>query len=161
VQKELSSMPSMEKADGAYGEEHQALADFKKIVLMTAGAAAKMQMDGKIKLKEEQEILMDIADIMMDILMAESLLLRVEKLSGMATKIDQEVYDAMLRVFFTDTTARIHKSATDALLSFAEGDLLRTFLMGLKRFTKYPMTNVKTARRLIADTLIEANEYCF
>lgn len=161
VQKELASMPGMEQAEGAYGAENKALADFKKIVLMTAGAAAKMQMDGKLKLKEEQEILMNIADIMIDILLAESLLLRIEKISDLSTSVKQEVYDAMLRVYFTDATARIHKSATDALLSFAEGDLLRTFLMGLKRFTKYPLTNVKADRRLIADTMIEANEYCF
>lgn len=161
VQKELASMPAMEKAEGTYGEERKALEDFKKIVLMTAGAGAKMQMDGKINLKEEQEILMNVADMMIDVLMAESLLLRVEKLEGMDHKpLSQEVYDAILRVFFTDATARITKSATDALLSFAEGDLLRTFLMGVKRFTKYPLTNVKAARRLIADSLIEANEYC-
>jgi hypothetical protein len=161
VQKELASMPGMDRPEGAYGEEHKALADFKKIALMTAGAAAKMQMDGQLNLKHEQEIIMNVADMLIDILMAESLLLRVEKLSGMNTRVDQEVYDAILRVFFTDATSRINKYATDALLSFAEGDLLRTFLMGLKRFTKYPMTNVKKARRLIADTLIEANEYTF
>ncbi|MEZ4992523.1 MAG: acyl-CoA dehydrogenase family protein [Saprospiraceae bacterium] len=159
VQKELASMPGMDRPEGTYGEERKALADFKKIALMTAGAAAKMQMDGQLNLKDEQEIIMNVADMLIDILMAESLLLRVEKLSVMSTPIDQEVYDAILRVFFTDATARINKSATDALLSFAEGDLLRTFLMGLKRFTKYPMTNVKKARRLIANTLIDANEY--
>ena len=115
----------------------------------------------KINLKEEQEVLMNVADMMIDILLAESLLLRVEKLSGRSTNIKQEVYDAMLKVYFTDATARINKFATDALLSFAEGDLLRTFLMGLKRFTKYPLTNVKVARRLVADSMIEADEYCF
>jgi alkylation response protein AidB-like acyl-CoA dehydrogenase len=162
VQKELASMPSMERPSGKYGEEQQALKDFKKIILMVAGGAAKMQMDGKLNLKEEQEILMNTADLMVDVFNAESLLLRVEKLNDKFDKKNsQEVYDAMLQVFFADATARIHKFATDAIASFAEGDLLRTFLMGLKRFTKYPPVNVKEKRRLIADTMLEANSYCF
>ncbi|MFZ4543838.1 MAG: acyl-CoA dehydrogenase family protein [Saprospiraceae bacterium] len=162
VQKELSSMPSMEKMSGSYADEKQALKDFKKILLMVAGGAAKMQMDGKLNLKEEQEILMNTADIMIEIFNAESLLLRVEKLSGMEDKkIKQAVYDAILQVFFTDATAKIAKYANDAICSFAEGDLLKTFLMGLKRFVKYPPVNVKVQRRLIADTMLEANGYCF
>ncbi len=162
VQKELSSMPSFDSPEGTYGQERKALKDFKKIILMTAGAAVKMQMDGQLNIKEEQEIVMNVADMMIDTFAAESLLLRVEKLNGLTDKKQpQEIYDAMLRVFFNDATARMHKSATDALASFAEGDLLKTFLMGVKRFTKYPPVNVKDARRKIADALIEANDYCF
>jgi alkylation response protein AidB-like acyl-CoA dehydrogenase len=161
VQKELASMPGFDRPEGAYAEEIKAVKDFKKVILMVAGAAAKMQMDGQLNLKREQEVLMNIADMMMDTFMAESTLLRVQKLAGMDKKIDQEVYDAILKTFLTDATARIHKSATDALVSFAEGDLLRTLLMGLKRFTKFTPTNVKAARRKIAAVLIEANEYCF
>jgi alkylation response protein AidB-like acyl-CoA dehydrogenase len=162
VQKELASMPSMERPSGTYGEEKQALKDFKKIVLMVAGGAAKMQMDGKLNLKEEQEILMNVADLMIEVFNVESLLLRVEKLNDIHDKtVSQDVYDAMLQVHFMDSTTRIHKFATDAIASFADGDLLRTFLMGLKRFTKYPPVNVKEKRRLIADTMLAANGYCF
>jgi len=118
-------------------------------------------MDGKLNLKEDQEIVMNVADMMIDAFQAESLLLRVQKLSGMETKNEQAVYDAILRVFFSDAAARIQKNATDALASFAEGDLLRTFVMGLKRFSKYPPANVMAERRKIAATLIAANEYCF
>jgi hypothetical protein len=53
------------------------------------------------------------------------------------------------------------KYATDALASFAEGDLLKTFLMGLKRFTKYPAVNVKEKRRLVASAILKANGWCF
>jgi len=74
---------------------------------------------------------------------------------------EQEVYDTMLKIYLTDATARMHKNGTDALVSFAEGDLLRTMLMGLKRFTKYTPVNVKKGRRMLADKLIAANEYCF
>ncbi len=162
VQKELASMPSFEKVEGPYAEERRAVADFKKIILMTAGAAAKMQMDGKLNLKEEQEILMNCADMLIDLFLAESMLLRVQKLAERAEKPQpQEVYDAMLQVFLHDVTARMTKNATDALASFAEGDLLKTFLMGLKRFTKYPPVNVKEKRRLIAQALRKADGWCF
>ncbi len=162
VQKELAAMPSFEKLEGPYAEEYRAVADFKKIILMTAGAAAKMQMDGKLNLKEEQEILINCADMLIDLFLAESMLLRVQKLSERTDKPQpQEVYEAMLQVFLHDVTARMTKNATDALASFAEGDLLKTFLMGLKRFTKYPPVNVKQKRRLIAQALRQANGWCF
>ena len=159
VQKELASMPSFDKEEGPYAEERKAVKDFKKAVLMVAGAAAKLQMEGKLDLKNEQEIIMNVADMLSDLFLAESLLLRVEKLAGMTGKVKQEVYDAILRVFIHDATLRMNKNGTDALASFAEGDLLRTMLMGLKRFTKYPAQNVKTLRRMVADVLIDANEY--
>lgn len=161
VQKELTTMPGYTPLEGAYAGEKKAVKDFKKIILMVAGAAAKMQMDGKVNLKEEQEVLMNVADLMLDAYLAESLLLRVEKLAAMSTGIDQELYDAILKVFVTDASARIQKQATDALVSFAEGDMLRTLLMGLKRFSKYTPVNVKQERRKIAAKLIAANEYCF
>jgi alkylation response protein AidB-like acyl-CoA dehydrogenase len=162
VQKELSSMPSMERPEGDYAEESKAVADFKKIILMVAGSAAKMQMDGKLNLKEEQEIVMNCADMLIDLYTAESLLLRVQKLSGMSQKEQpQEVYDAMLQVYIHDATARMTKNATDALASFAEGDLLKTFLMGVKRFTKYPPVNVKAKRRLVAEAVRKAGGWCF
>jgi alkylation response protein AidB-like acyl-CoA dehydrogenase len=162
VQKELSSMPSMDRPQGLYAEEKKAVKEFKKAVLMVAGAAAKLQMDGQLDLKNEQEILMNVADMLFDTFTAESLLLRVEKLHGIAKKpAPQEFYEAMLKVFIHDATARMTRNGTDALASFAEGDLLRTLLMGLKRFTKYPPVNVKQLRRMIAQRLIEANEYCF
>jgi hypothetical protein len=161
VQKELTSMPSMERLEGDYAEEIKAVSDFKKIILMVAGGAAKMQMDGKLNLKEEQEILMNCADMFIDLYAAESMLLRVQKLAGMEKPHPQEVYDAMLKVFIHDATARMTRNATDALASFAEGDLLKTFLMGVKRFTKYPAVNVKVKRRLVAEVLRKAGGWCF
>ncbi len=161
VQKELTSMPSMERLEGDYAEEIKAVSDFKKVILMVAGGAAKMQMDGKLNLKEEQEVLMNCADMFIDLYAAESMLLRVQKLAGMQKEHPQEVYDAMLQVFIHDATSRMTRNATDALASFAEGDLLKTFLMGVKRFTKYPPVNVKVKRRLVAEVLLKAGGWCF
>jgi alkylation response protein AidB-like acyl-CoA dehydrogenase len=162
VQKELAAMPSMERLEGPHAEEIKAISDFKKIILMVAGGAAKLQMDGKLNLKEEQEILTNVADMMIDVFAAESILLRSQKLADRTDRPQpMEVYDAMLQVFLHDATARMGKYATDAIASFAEGDLLKTFLMGVKRYTKYPPVNVKEKRRLVADALRKANGWCF
>lgn len=122
VQKELSSMPSMEKLEGEYAAEKKAIKDFKKIALMVAGAAAKKQMDGELNLKEEQEVVMNVSDILIDTFMAESLLLRVLKLSENDLKSNIDIYNTILRQFCHDAQARIQKYATDALGSFADGD---------------------------------------
>ena len=160
VQKELTSMPSFDKPEGEFVAEIQAVEDFKKMILMVAGAAAKNQMDGKLNLKEEQMIVMNVADMMIDTYLVESALLRVRKLrqEGMQ-KVEAEVYDAILRVLTSDTQSKIAKAATDALASFAEGDVLKTLQMGVKRFSKYPTPNVRNDRTLIADTQLAANAY--
>lgn len=162
VQKELSSMPSFAKAEGPFAEEKKALANFKKIILLVAGAAAKKQMDKEINLQHEQELLMNVADIMIDTFAAESLLLRLEKLAQTkAYKVDQKVYDAMLKVVFYDYNDHIAKVAKDAIVSFNEGDMLKTFMMGIKRYTKYPTVNIKEMRRIVAAAVIDANGYPF
>lgn len=161
VQKELASMPSMEVPEGEFALETKAVAEFKKIVLMVAGGAAKLQLEGQLQLKEEQEVLMHVADMMIDTFMAESLLLRVKALRNMAVKRSPELYDAVLKVFLHGATQRMQASATDAIVSFSAGDLQRTFLMGLKRFLKYPPIDVRTERRRIAKALIEEKGWCF
>ena len=159
VQKALTKMPSLNKPEGLFGQELKSLQDFKNLALMVLGAAAKMQMDGQIDLKEEQEILMNGADLLIEIFMTESLLLRMVRLSNSPRLAPPEVYEAILRTHFHDTNARMAKFSTDALASFASGDLLKTFLMGVKRFTSYPAVNVKENRRMIADYLIAKNSY--
>jgi hypothetical protein len=152
-------MPSNEKTQGARGAEIDAVKNMKKIGLMVAGAAAKYQMDGAIDLKNEQEIVMNIADIMMDIFVSESLLLRIRKMDILGH--NSELQGQMMKVYFNDAIARISKNASDALSSFADGDALRMMLNGVKRFSKYENVNVKNARRAVAKKLIEANAYCF
>ncbi|MEY4927682.1 MAG: hypothetical protein RI894_2118 [Bacteroidota bacterium] len=162
VQKELASPPSFGSINSSepFALEVKALGDFKKVMLMVAGGAVKWQMDGKLNLKEEQEILMNIADIAIDVFNCESLLLRVQKLASFPSQPHSaELYQALLNVQFHDAQDRIAKFATDALASFADGDGLRMMMMGIKRFTKYPPQNVRTARRTIATTILQANEY--
>lgn len=160
VQKELASMPKMESFEGAYPEETKALKNFKKILLMVAGAGAKYQMDGKVDLKEEQEILMNIADIMIDVFNAESVLSRLKEVKNMDDGLLEEK-EAMLKVFFHDAQDRIAKNAVDALASFATGDELKIMLMGVKRYSKLEPVNVKNLRKKIAERIIEAGRYPF
>lgn len=161
VQKELASMPNFDSVEGDFAIEQKAVKNFKKVALIVAGAAVKYQMDGKINLRDEQEIMMNVADIMTELYAAESVLLRVQKLAQ--TKSHDEIANQIniMKVLFNDVNDKIAKFAKDALASFAEGDELSIMLMGVKRFTKLAPVNVKKARRKIAKALIEANEYCF
>jgi alkylation response protein AidB-like acyl-CoA dehydrogenase len=159
VQKELTSFPSMSQPEGVFGHEVKAVKDFKKILLLVAGAAVKYQMDGHHNLKEEQEVLMNIADIMIDTFLAESLLLRVQKLTNLSNQEEPKVPLAILRLFIHDAQDRVSKSASDALSSFAKGDEQSIMLKGIRRFTKYPAQNVKELRRTIAAKCISENGY--
>lgn len=160
VQKELAGMPKMETFDGPYPAETKALSHFKKILLIVAGAGAKYQMDGKINLKDEQEIIMNIADVMIDVFNAESVLARLKEVSQMNDPLLSEK-EAIMKVFFHDAQDRIAKNATDALASFATGDELKIMLMGIKRYTKLEPVNVKSLRKSIAHKIIESAKYPF
>lgn len=157
VQKELMTMPVKAKDEGPWTGEIQAVKDFKKMMLLVAGAAVKYQMDGKHDLREQQEVVMHIADIGIDTFIAESLLLRARKLST----IDHPagVVKAITQLFIHEAQARIQKHASDALMAFAGGDELIIMLKGIKRFSAYPPINSVESRRVIAGHLIAANGY--
>jgi len=159
VQKELVSGENGTTFTGDYADEQSALAGLKKTFLMVVGAAVKSQMDGKLHLKHEQEILMNIADMMIDVFTAESTMLRVAKLKNMGR--DVKIENALLQVVMTDTTDRVAKFAKDALTSFSEGDELMLMLKGIRKFAQYVPINVKAARRTVADKVIAESEYPF
>jgi hypothetical protein len=125
---------------------------------MVAGAALQKFTD---KIQNEQEILMNVSDMLMYTYAAESMMLRIEKLNGMYDEEKMKLYKNMLDVFIYDTASRINKIGVDAVNSFADGDERQAMLMGMKRFTKVNPVNVKDARRMIADKLIEDNRYNF
>ncbi len=159
VQKELMSMPSKSSDDQPWAAERTAIDHFKKIMLLVAGAAVKYQMDGKHDLTQEQEVVMHIADIGIDAFIAESLLLRAQKLEAGAYTYPADVVESITRLFLHETQARIQKHATDALIAFAGGDELLIMLKGVKRFSSYPPVNTVQARRIVAAHLIDANAY--
>lgn len=161
VQKELMSVPSFGSDDSEgvlFAAEKKAIANAKKAILMTAGAAFQKLMQ---KLKEEQEIVMDIADMIALVFTAESTLLRAEKIQTLKGEAEAELYVAMARVYLSDAMEKINVHGKHALAAFTDGDEQRIMLMGLKRFTKYEVVNTKALRRQIAAKLIEENQYCF
>ena len=155
VQQELMSIPDFGNEDESeFAAERKLVSNFKKTVLLTAGAAAQKLM---MTLEKEQEVLMCIADMAIDTFIAESLLLRVMKLSKI--NASNGIYEDILRCFIYDAADRINKNGKDAVNAFAEGDEQRMILMGIKRFTKAQPFNSKEARRRIADYLIDNRSY--
>lgn len=159
VANELVSIPEMkDPTEGPLGAEFDALEGFKKSILMVAGSAVQKLMQS---LAKEQEVLMNIADMSIDTYVAESTLLRVQQMIDAQGEEACKEQIAIVKTLFYDTADKINKSGKDAVNSFAEGDELRMMMMGLKRFTKTQPFNVKEARQMIAQKLIEANTYCY
>lgn len=156
---ELMSIPDYGAPDeGPFAKEHRYIAGFKKAVLMTAGAAVQKFMQS---LGKEQEVIMYLADMLMELYVSESVLLRAEKLAAHPGADAVQEKAAMAKTYIFDAAIRIHTAGRNALNAFAEGDELRMMLMGLKRFTKTEDMNTVEARRIIAAKLIEANKYCY
>jgi alkylation response protein AidB-like acyl-CoA dehydrogenase len=159
VQKELMSIPDFGSEDeGAFAKERKYVTNFKKAILMVAGAAVQKLM---MQLDKEQEILMNIADMAIDAYNAESALLRVMKLTNARGETAVSLQADMMRTYLYDAADRINKAGKDALNSFSEGDELRMMHIGLKRFTKVEPFNTKDARRRVADKLVADNGYHF
>ena len=159
IQKELMAIPDFGDApEGLFAEEHKALQNFKKALLMIAGAAAQKYMD---KLATEQEILMNLADIAIEVYVAESAVLRAEKVASVKGEEAAKTQILMAKVYVFDMADKVNIAGKNAINSMTEGDMQRMLLMGLKRFTKIAPLNTKDARRAIAAKLIDANQYSF
>ncbi len=159
VAKELMGIPDFGKGSEDYFEKkHKLVKNFKKSILMVAGAA--LQKLGE-KFQEEEELIMNIADMLIYTYATESTLLRVEKLSKMYDEQKLAIYKDILDVFTFDTAWKMYKIGVDAVNAVAKGDEQQAMLMGMKRFTKVDPVNVKDARRRIADKLIDDGYYNF
>lgn len=157
IANELVSVPSFGDApEGVLGKEQAALKGFKKVILMTAGSAVQKLMN---TLSKEQEVLMGIADMAITTYLAESALLRVQKMIESKGEEASAVQIAIVKTYFYDAADKMSKLAKDTLNSFAEGDELKMMLMGLKRFTKLEGINPKETRQLIAQKLISDGAY--
>ena len=159
VQKELMSIPDFgNEEEGAFAKEKKYIANFKKAILIVAGAAVQKLM---MQLDKEQEILMNIADMAIEIFHSESALLRTIKLAEQRGEAAASLEMDMMRTYLYDAADKINKAGKDALNSFADGDELRMMHIGLKRFTKVEPYNTKDARRRVCAKLLEENKYCF
>ena len=159
VAAELLSIPSFDSPDETlFAKEKGYIANFKKAILMVAGAAVQKLMQ---QLAKEQEVLMSVADMMIELYVSESVLLRVEKLASIRGEEACKEQIAMMRVYLNDAADNIHKSGKESINYFASGDEQRVMLTGLKRFTKVDAFNSVEARRLVSAKLIAENKYCF
>jgi alkylation response protein AidB-like acyl-CoA dehydrogenase len=159
VANELMSIPDFgDTPDNIFDQYRNYIKNFKKAILMVAGAAVQKLM---MQLAKEQEVLMAVADMCIQAYTAESVLLRTEKLAAIRPEQDLSIQKEMMKVAIYNASQIIDQSGKEALYGFAEGDELRMMLMGLRRFTKMEAFNLKESRRAIAAKLIEKNEYCF
>lgn len=160
VQKELTSIPDLgQNGEGnLLAKEKRVLVNLKKTGLMIAGAAIQKLM---MKLKEEQEILMNLADMLIQGYVAESVILRAEKLATLKGIEACQMQIDMAKIYLHGAIHNVTLSAKEAIYGFSEGDEQRMLLLGLKRFTKIHPFNLKEARRKVADELLERNDCCF
>jgi len=160
VAKELTSIPDFgaSEEDGILTKEKKVIQNLKKAGLMIAGAAVQKFMT---KLKDEQEILMHLADMLIEGYVAESAILRAEKLVGIKGEEAVRLQVNMAKINLYVAVDKINSAGKQAIYAFAEGDEQRMMLLGLKRFTKMDPFNLKQARREVADHLLGKNEYDF
>ncbi|WP_010179236.1 acyl-CoA dehydrogenase family protein [Aquimarina agarilytica] len=161
VADELTGIPSFDTPDYSevLSEEKAILAKLKKVFLMVAGSA--VQKFGP-QLEEHQQLLLAASDILIEIYMTESTILRTEKNIKRFGEESQKAQIAMTQLYLFNAIEDITSKAKEGIASFAEGDEQRMMLMGLKRFTKYQnMPNVVALRNIIADKVTAENKYCF
>ena len=161
VADELMGIPSFDTPDYSelFSEEKEMISKLKKVFLMVAGSA--IQKFGP-ELEEHQQLLMAASNILIEIYMAESTLLRTEKNVKRFGEKKQEIHIYMAQLYLFNAVEIIKKNGIEGIVSFAEGDEQRMMLMGLKRFTKYVnYPNVVHLRNAIASKVSAENKYCF
>ncbi|HEY4618130.1 MAG TPA: acyl-CoA dehydrogenase family protein [Flavobacterium sp.] len=161
VQEELMGIPSFDAPDYSelFAEEKEMISKLKKAFLMVAGGA--VQKYGP-DLDAHQQLLMAASDILIEIYMAESTILRTEKMAKKdgEDKIQEQI--AMAKLYLYQAVDVVTQKGKESIISFAQGDEQRMMLMGLRRFTKYTnMPNVVALRETITSKLVAENQYCF
>lgn len=153
VQQELMSIPDFGAAqdETLFAREKKVLNNLKKAGLMIAGAAVQKFM---MKLSDEQEIIMNLADMLIEGYVAESAILRVEKLCAQRGEASCETEKAMAQLALYRAVETAAAAGREAIASFATGEELRIMLLGLKRFTKIEPINLRDARRKISDHVL-------
>ncbi len=159
VAAELLSIPVAEESDDSvFSTEKKYLRQLKKATLLVAGAAVQKFMT---TLSKEEEILMNIADMAGAVYIAESAILRAEKLAVMKSEDSVKIQFDMARVYLHNAIDKVYIAGKEAINSFAEGDEYKGMMLGLKRFTKTEPFNSKLARQRIAKSLIDAGNYYY
>ncbi|BDD02737.1 acyl-CoA dehydrogenase family protein [Aureibacter tunicatorum] len=158
VAKELLSIPDMVESNSSefMSEEINIVKNLKKLCLLIAGAAFKKY---KEQLKSEQEILMNIADMLIQIYVSESSILRTQKSKSLGKDFDSRLLAS--KIYLHKAVEDITKAAKEAIFAISEGDEQRMLLIGMKRFSKIKAYNLKEARRQLADKILSEKKYIF
>ena len=157
VIKEIMTIPSFDSPKNElFEEEKKVLANLKKAILMVAGTASEKLGN---KLKDEQEIMMNISEMIIDTYMLESALLKTEKILSKDGREKHEEKISICINFLHHVIEKVSKNGKEAIYAILQGDEQKILLMGLKRFTKVSAVNLKEHRRLIAKKLIDENKY--
>ena len=138
--------------DGSYPEEAESIQKYKKVLLMLLGTAAQKAMGGKLDLKEEQEILMNLSDIVIHIFLAESIHLRVSRMKEKGHQ-DLPQSENMMQVAFHEFNSSVYKFGIDAISALVSPAKQSDFVYALRKYTTYPLKNTKELRRSIANAL--------
>jgi alkylation response protein AidB-like acyl-CoA dehydrogenase len=161
VGEELIGIPSFETPDYSelFAEEKEMVGKLKKAFLMVAGSA--VQKFGA-NLDEHQQLLMAASDMLIEIYMAESTILRTEKMAKNQGEDKVQEQIAMAKLYLYQAVDICTQKGKESVISFVEGDEQRMMLMGLRRFTKYTnMPNIVGLRETITKKLVAENEYCY
>ena len=158
VSKELTAVPTFSTIDKSvlFAAEKEVIKNLKKVFLMVGGKAAMVLQD---RIEEEQEIMMNLADVLIEIYAAESAILRTEKLVSLRGEEACADHIAMTQIYLTRAVEIITASAKEAIGSFTKGDEQKVMMMGLKRWTKMDLYNTRDLRRQVADTMIAKGEF--
>ncbi len=156
---EVLAGPSMEEGPtGAFAEEERALAQAKKTFLLAAGTAVQKFRE---KLSEEQEIVASLSNVVMEIYGMESVLRRTQKAAAARGDAATSVMTDATRAFIYGASDRVEKEARTALVATLEGDMLRTQLAVLKRFSKHEPVDIIALRRRVSDAVLAQDRYPF
>jgi alkylation response protein AidB-like acyl-CoA dehydrogenase len=156
---EVLAGPSMEELpSGAFADEERALAQAKKVFLLAAGSAVQKFRE---KLADEQEIVAALANVVMEIYAMESVLRRTQKAQAARGEASVSAMTAAAKAFIYEAGDRVEKEARSALAATLEGDMLRTQLAVLKRFSKRDPVDIVALRRRVADAVLAQDRYPF
>lgn len=161
IQKELmEGTPISKTFEGLYQEEQKALDGQKKTLIMLLGTAAQQTMSGSLDLKSEQEIVMNLADMVMEIYQNESVLLRAQNHAGINGGEDN-LYTAALQTIFHNSNQKMMQISMDLVGSFIPESMQAAYISGVRKYVKYPVRNIKENRRVVAGEVYNKKQYCF
>jgi len=157
----LMGIPSFDVPDFSelLSEEKAMIAKLKNAFLMISGKAVQTY---GMELESHQQLILAAAEVMIEIYMAESSILKAEKIAKLTSETAAECQVAMAKLNLYNAVDKASNMGKEAILYFSEGDEQRMMLMGLKRFTKYVNNpNPIALRKTIAEKVIAENKYCF